>query len=1505
MTTPDSTTTANPDGSFILTQSVAPVQTWQNGTWASLDPTLHANADGTVSPAVTTSSLVLSGGGTSPLAVMSGSGRSLSVSWPGTLPAPTLSGATATYANVLPSVDLVVTADGQGDFSHVLVVKTATAAANPALASLSLAVSTPGLTISAASAGDLTAAVGPSAVPAFTTPAPTIWDSAPAPAGTAPSGAPATSSVTGPGAGAQVAPVGVTVSGSTVTLAPSASVLTGPNTVYPAYIRVVWQKNYAGGTRQKWTQVDSAWPDQKYPKPSELQVGLCNVNLDGFCNQSFVARSFVQMSIAPQLRGAIIISSQLNFTEQWAYSCTPSPVHLWATGPINASTTWSSQPSWDSDLGGQNVAYGYPGCPAHGIGWDVTSAVAGAVSAGSGNQTFGLRAENEGSMIGWKIFANGGNNTITMSTEYNHVPNQPGSPSISAGGACQSGVPAKDVIGNDDVTFSVVPSDPDGGPVQTEFVIKNYGGSTVYDSNTAGAGGANVSPITTSGKHVSITLTRAAIQGWHSNGTTTAYPYSWFAKTTDGRNTGNPSTTCNFLYNPASPPPAHATWTGRPTIGQAITATFTAPTCSPTGNPCPVSYVYQLGVGTPVTVNSGSNWTGTIPIRHEGPSGLRVYGIASGGNPGPAYSVPLDGLPPAAPYADGDYTGDSRPDLLTVGSGAAPGLWLSAGNGTGGLGPATDIGGLGTGINPGADGPGDWAGTIATHGDFTGHHVQDVLAYYPSGIRAGAAEIIGGPGDGSVLQPFSGNVWNLPIGALQNPNTGDNPSRLVAAGNASLLGTGTADLIGISGDAANGYELDLFTSCICSGKGNPTNYSVYQTLSVTAPDGTADWNNYSLDVAQPGGIAELFALDTATGALYESTNPTQSGSALIGTGSWTQISIPWTASSVPNLVSGDVNPAGHAELWATSGGNATAYTLTGTTLSQEGTGAVVTPANDWPLTDGGAATAATDTIAGQNAALTASGATWSDDNDIGTALSLDGTAGYLTPPAGTNPPATTTPTISVWFKTSTADGVLAALQASLPSSGSTTPGGYDPVLYVGNDGKLRGEWYTGSIAPLSSATLVDDGNWHHAVLTGNATTQALYLDGRLQGSASGTIGLASVPNLDFGAGYIGGPWPAEPHLNQSGNTGYLDYFTGQIAGIDYDSSHVYTGPAPSADVVGQITGIGGVCADDTSFSTANGNPIQIYTCNGGNNQAWTLATDGTLRILGKCADITGSSTANGAKIELWSCDGAASQQWRLGAGGILVNPVSGRCLDDTGSITTNGNLLEIWDCHGGINQAWNFQPPPVSAWPLGDGSGTTAATDAIGGQNATLTGGASWSADATRGTVAAFDGATGYAATGGPVLNVAGSFTVSAWAELTGNTTAYQGIVSQDSAENSGFYLQYEGNGKWNFARIATDSSTPPGAVRAESSALAVTGTWTHLVGTYNAGSGILTLYVNGAAQGTATDSTPYNATGPLVIGRDQYKGSSTDYFTGKISNVQVFTYALTPAQIQALYTEP
>ena len=288
---------------------------------------------------MTSSALALSAGGSGPLAVMTTDARTLSLSWPGgALPAPTLSGATATYAGVLPGVDLAVTANPQGAFSEVFIVKNATAAANPALAALEFTATAPGLSITAGPGGTLQAAPGPQAVPVFTASAPMAWDSAPPPAGMptatsqdgtlvdAQTGLPADSSAAAPGAAAHSATVPVSVSGATITLSPPVSVLTGASTVYPVYIDPTWWP--AGSSASAWTQADKGYPTTSYWKESsDLQSGLCPISLSppGACASLGVARSFVRLPIPSQLTSTSVINSAyLYTTENWAPSCTKS-----------------------------------------------------------------------------------------------------------------------------------------------------------------------------------------------------------------------------------------------------------------------------------------------------------------------------------------------------------------------------------------------------------------------------------------------------------------------------------------------------------------------------------------------------------------------------------------------------------------------------------------------------------------------------------------------------------------------------------------------------------------------------------------------------------------------------------------------------------------------------------------------------------------------------------------------------------------------------------------------------------------------------------------------------------------------------------------------------------------------------------------------------------------------------------------------------------------------------
>jgi predicted alpha-1,2-mannosidase len=130
-------------------------------------------------------------------------------------------------------------------------------------------------------------------------------------------------------------------------------------------------------------------------------------------------------------------------------------------------------------------------------------------------------------------------------------------------------------------------------------------------------------------------------------------------------------------------------------------------------------------------------------------------------------------------------------------------------------------------------------------------------------------------------------------------------------------------------------------------------------------------------------------------------------------------------------------------------------------------------------------------------------------------------------------------------------------------------------------------------------------------------------------------------------------------------------------------------PSPRTGPV--VSGVSsGLCLDDSQSSTTNGNKVDIWGCDSTDAQSWTIAQDGTIRVLGKCLDAYHSGTTNGTAIDLYQCNGTGAQQWSPGASGSLVNPESGLCLDDPNSATTQGTQLQLYTCNGTGAQDWTL-----------------------------------------------------------------------------------------------------------------------------------------------------------------------------------------------------------------------
>ncbi|MCX6020817.1 MAG: LamG domain-containing protein, partial [Chloroflexi bacterium] len=165
-----------------------------------------------------------------------------------------------------------------------------------------------------------------------------------------------------------------------------------------------------------------------------------------------------------------------------------------------------------------------------------------------------------------------------------------------------------------------------------------------------------------------------------------------------------------------------------------------------------------------------------------------------------------------------------------------------------------------------------------------------------------------------------------------------------------------------------------------------------------------------------------------------------------------------------------------------------------------------------PAPGGGASSAQTFTIAAANA-------------PAAKALRFNGDNSFLSLPDGMVS-ASTTLTIEAWFQT-TSGGVIWGQQNAAPPAVASA---YVPVISVSQDGKLRGQFWHGSIMPITSAAAVNDGNWHHGALVAAASpvaSQTLYLDGVAVGTLPGAVDHVGMSKNQVGGGYAAG-WPGVP-----------------------------------------------------------------------------------------------------------------------------------------------------------------------------------------------------------------------------------------------------------------------------------------------------------------------------------------------------------------------------------------
>lgn len=678
-----SQTFANPDGTSTLETSLVPKRVRQGTQWVPVDTTLRKAAGG-VAPRASALPMVFSGGGRGPLARLTNRGRELSVSWPGALPAPEVSGATALYRDVLPGVDLRLTAEALG-FAEVLVVRTPEAAADPRLASLRFGLATKGVTVTATEGGGLEARDDRGGR-VFASPAPLMWDS---------------SDVTRPGQDAKAQPghdvkarpgrgvrtMPVRVANNELVLTPDRRMLTDPATRFPVHIDPSWTGYLQDNA---WTMVWSNFPNSSFwqngnavanPANGDAGAGLVR-DCTGCSN--YLIRSMFRMNTV-DIMGKDILGAQFRITQGWSWTCSPgSDAGLWLTSEISPGTTWNAQPAWGlyglmSTSAANHRTDGAAGCLLPGpVEFDVTAMVQLAAANWWPNLTVGLRAVDEGTVWQWKKFYH---DTAVLSVTYNTPPNE-ATNRLSDGAPCGTGSGRPYVLTTTPV-LSATQSDPDTDQqaLGTWFYWWPVVGGTRSDTNRVAQSAGNPS-----------TVAAMIPAGRLVDGSS----YVWQALTVDPYGRSTWSGTCEFTVDATPPPtPGGVSSTDYPADGQphggvGLDGVFSivAPALRPYEV---VAYAWTLDSGVqpsaaPTVPARTTDYGATVTIRpvRDGVNTLRVWAKDQAGRfsatPATWTFTVRAGSGPAAEWtfnessgAATDVTGHGNPASLSGGATRTPG----------------------------------------------------------------------------------------------------------------------------------------------------------------------------------------------------------------------------------------------------------------------------------------------------------------------------------------------------------------------------------------------------------------------------------------------------------------------------------------------------------------------------------------------------------------------------------------------------------------------------------------------------------------------------------------------------------------------------------------------------------------------------------------------------------------------------------------------------------------
>ncbi|MFI1147443.1 FG-GAP-like repeat-containing protein [Streptomyces sp. NPDC020817] len=925
---------ANPNGTRTAEHALVPIRVRQGGKLIPVDTTLHKGTDGRLAPKAASIGLTFSGGGDSPLAVMSENGRDVALSWPAPLPEPRLDGSSALYPEVLPGVDLRVSATVDS-FSHALVVKSREAAANPALASLAFGLKAEGLTVRAEADGQLLA-VDPAGQTVFGSAKPQMWDAggqkaqaaaaqtAPAPAAKSPArsaaygvaAAPAAGSapaeappapVEGVTTGARQADLGVRLNGSTLTLTPDQGLLKAPETTYPVVIDPTWDAWKTAWTIAYKHNAFPSSPNTNYWNGGTLskdaRVGCAKDAANG--DAVICAKTFFQVGMKDYWDKQIIESTlRVKQKSAGSWSCKSGDIQVWDTGTISKSTTWNNQPDWQRLVDSSGQSYGGRNCPGDGdlIELNVKSAVEEAAKKHWGNWTFGLKAAKDTVDVSWRRLDP---NSARISTTFNTTPDKITDRSTDPSTACTGGV----VGTTDEIVLRARVKDKDKGDVSlgAEFHWWKDGSSSQTKSVIKASNG-NVAQLHIPAKDL--------------NGT-----YRWDVRTLDNVGPAGPwAGQCLFTIDRTRPDRTPVVTSKQFPENEDDPAktgfarsegTFTL---SANGVKDVTGFEWWTDSNPKVNKIPPTTVGGSVDVKYTpttaGPQRLFVRSLDASGNRSNLKEYLFYAKRLATRDKHGDLNGDGTVDIWSVDPGSGL-LWMHPGKGDGTFDLSRQLDGQGSFAD---------AASLTHRGSWNEDYYEDLVALQPSPDNSRKnLYVYPNKGDGD-LESADANRIELQVG---NPDLDDhwaNADQAVAIGSVDddngdgrVDDSDQPDLLVKTGD-----QLWLY-------RGSAVGF--LDAFGEPLLLGNADWKNMTL--MAPGDLngdrlPEVWARDTATGKIHQYTSrvTTEPGAVTVADLSvfadpavrTTSIGSGFTGAAYAHLSSnGDFEANGFADLWSRDG----------------------------------------------------------------------------------------------------------------------------------------------------------------------------------------------------------------------------------------------------------------------------------------------------------------------------------------------------------------------------------------------------------------------------------------------------------------------------------------------------------------------------------------------------------------------------------------------------------